>query len=50
MKNSLYKVIQQTVVPVETLETILVKVEGTLNSRLLTYQEENWEDSPTQAY
>uniref|UniRef100_A0A7I4Z578 CCHC-type domain-containing protein n=1 Tax=Haemonchus contortus TaxID=6289 RepID=A0A7I4Z578_HAECO len=46
VKHSLYKVMQREVVSVETLETLLVEVEGTLNNRPLTYQEEKWEDTP----
>lgn len=30
----------------ETLETLLVEDEGTLNFRPLTYQEEQWDDTP----
>ncbi|KAK5971506.1 hypothetical protein GCK32_018151, partial [Trichostrongylus colubriformis] len=37
---------KRAVVSVEELETLLVEIEGTLNSRPLTYQEEGWEETP----
>ncbi|WKY06902.1 hypothetical protein Q1695_006801 [Nippostrongylus brasiliensis] len=46
VKHSLYKVIRRETIAVETLETLLIEVEGTVNSRPLTYQEEHWQDTP----
>uniref|UniRef100_A0A7I5EC00 Integrase catalytic domain-containing protein n=1 Tax=Haemonchus contortus TaxID=6289 RepID=A0A7I5EC00_HAECO len=46
IKHSLYKVMQRTVPTQEVLETLLVEIEGTINSRPLTYQEEKWDDTP----
>ncbi|VDM64583.1 unnamed protein product, partial [Angiostrongylus costaricensis] len=40
VKYSLYKVLQKTIPTTEELETLLVEIEGNLNSRPLTYQEE----------
>ncbi|KAK5976214.1 Pao retrotransposon peptidase, partial [Trichostrongylus colubriformis] len=46
IKHSLYKVIQRTIPSQETMETLLTEIEGSVNSRPLTYQEERWEDAP----
>ncbi|VDM53799.1 unnamed protein product [Angiostrongylus costaricensis] len=40
VKYSLYKVLQKTIPTTEELETLLVEIQGNLNSRPLTYQEE----------
>ncbi|KAE9413476.1 hypothetical protein Angca_001387, partial [Angiostrongylus cantonensis] len=40
VKHSLYKILQRTVPTTEKLETLLVEIEGNLNSRPLSYQEE----------
>lgn len=41
VKHSLYKLMRGANATKETLETLLVEVEGTLNCRFLTYQEEH---------
>lgn len=46
IKQSLYKVINGHVLEREILETLLTEIEGSLNTRPLTYQEERWKDSP----
>ncbi|KIH64175.1 hypothetical protein ANCDUO_05516 [Ancylostoma duodenale] len=46
VKHSLYKVLQRIVPTQEGLETLLMEIEGCLNTRPLTYQEEKWEDTP----
>ncbi|XGW34610.1 hypothetical protein V3C99_018515 [Haemonchus contortus] len=46
LKHSLYKTIGKTVFPLEQLTTLLAKMEGTLNARPLTYQEEHWDNRP----
>nr|CDJ82006.1 Integrase domain containing protein [Haemonchus contortus] len=46
IKQCIYKVMQRTVPTQEVLETLLVEIEGTINSRPLTYQEEKWDDTP----
>ncbi|WKY08754.1 hypothetical protein Q1695_007906 [Nippostrongylus brasiliensis] len=46
IKESLYKVTHSHVLERENLEALLVEIEGSLNTRPLTYQEINWEDSP----
>ena len=44
VKHSLYKILQKSVPTVEELQTLLVEVEGSLNTRPLTYQEEQPDD------
>nr|CDJ93807.1 similar to R52.2 [Haemonchus contortus] len=39
IKHSLYKVLQRKVPDEKTLETLLVEIEGCINTRPLTYQE-----------
>ncbi|RCN28164.1 hypothetical protein ANCCAN_26097 [Ancylostoma caninum] len=46
VKHSLSKVMRGANITKETLETLLVEVEGTLNCRSLTYQEEHWDNTP----
>ncbi|KAL6735743.1 hypothetical protein Aduo_006155 [Ancylostoma duodenale] len=46
VKHSLYKSLGKEIVSLERLHTLLVEIEGTLNTRPLTYQEELWEDQP----
>ncbi|EYC20099.1 hypothetical protein Y032_0023g869 [Ancylostoma ceylanicum] len=46
VKQSLYKVMKGNVLEREALATLLTEVEGSLNSRPLTYQEESWETTP----
>ncbi|KAK5975972.1 hypothetical protein GCK32_016350 [Trichostrongylus colubriformis] len=46
IKHSLYKVMQRTVPAQEFLETLLVEIEGTINCRPITYQEERWDETP----
>ena len=44
VKYSLYKVIRNTVPTFANLETLLIEIEGMLNSRPLTYQEQDPDD------
>ncbi|TKR87858.1 hypothetical protein L596_012193 [Steinernema carpocapsae] len=46
VKEELYKTIGNKTLSFEQLTTILVEIEGVLNSRPLTYIEEQWETSP----
>ncbi|VDL78269.1 unnamed protein product [Nippostrongylus brasiliensis] len=46
IKQSLYKVTMRTFPSLETIHTLLVEIEGCINSRPLTYQEEKWEATP----
>ncbi|KAK6762945.1 hypothetical protein RB195_023596 [Necator americanus] len=46
VKHSLYKANGKAIPTIEVLTTFLVEIEGTLNTRPLTYQEEHWEDQP----
>ncbi|RCN28821.1 hypothetical protein ANCCAN_25432 [Ancylostoma caninum] len=46
VKHSLCKVMRGANITKETLETLLVEVEGTLNCRSLTYQGEHWDNTP----
>lgn len=44
IQPSMYKTLGRTVVSIDALNTLLIEIEGTLNARPLTYQEEHWED------
>ncbi|KAK5977692.1 hypothetical protein GCK32_009436 [Trichostrongylus colubriformis] len=46
VKQSLFKVIRGCTLEKEVLETLLIEIEGCLNSRPLTYQEEKWDETP----
>ncbi|KAK0426899.1 hypothetical protein QR680_009956 [Steinernema hermaphroditum] len=45
IKESLYKVIGSKALAYEELETLLIEIEGTLNSRPMTYIEESWNEN-----
>ncbi|KAE9416439.1 hypothetical protein Angca_001840, partial [Angiostrongylus cantonensis] len=47
VKYSLYKILQRTVPTTKELETLLVEIEGNLNSRPLSYQEEGTDNFVT---
>ncbi|WKX95313.1 hypothetical protein Q1695_012063 [Nippostrongylus brasiliensis] len=46
VKHSLFKALRGATTTKDNLETLLIEVEGMLNSRPLTYQEERWEEAP----
>ncbi|KAK6761040.1 hypothetical protein RB195_022199 [Necator americanus] len=46
VKHSLYKVIQGRVLTKSEMETLLIEIEGSLNTRLLSYQEQHWDETP----
>ncbi|VDO36394.1 unnamed protein product [Haemonchus placei] len=46
IKPSLYNVLQRKVPDEKTLETLSVEIEGCINTRPLTYQEEKWNETP----
>ncbi|KIH52114.1 integrase core domain protein, partial [Ancylostoma duodenale] len=47
VKHSLYKTVGKAILTMEGLTTLLAEIEGTLNTRPLTYQEEHWDDHPS---
>ncbi|KAE9414242.1 hypothetical protein Angca_001060, partial [Angiostrongylus cantonensis] len=47
VKYSLYKILQRTFPTTEKLKTLLVEIEGNLNSRPLSYQEEGTDNIVT---
>ncbi|VDL64515.1 unnamed protein product [Nippostrongylus brasiliensis] len=46
IKHSLYKALGNQVVSLDVLRTMLTEVEAVLNSRPLSYQEEQWDQQP----
>uniref|UniRef100_A0A8L8K227 Integrase_H2C2 domain-containing protein n=1 Tax=Heligmosomoides polygyrus TaxID=6339 RepID=A0A8L8K227_HELPZ len=46
IKQSLYKTFGRSILTLDDLTTLLIEIEGTLNTRPLTYQEEYWSDQP----
>ncbi|KAK6743848.1 hypothetical protein RB195_010883 [Necator americanus] len=46
VKHSLYKVIQGRVLTKSEMETLLIEIEGSLNTRPLSYQEQHWNETP----
>ncbi|KAK6762459.1 hypothetical protein RB195_023253 [Necator americanus] len=46
VKHSLYKVIQGRFLTKSGMETLLIEIEGSLNTRPLSYQEQHWDETP----
>ncbi|KIH55491.1 integrase core domain protein, partial [Ancylostoma duodenale] len=46
VKHSLYKVMQGKTLTKTGMETLLVEIEGSLNTRPLSYQEKHWDETP----